>query len=425
MEGAFFFDVTKDDHLFRGWLYLDTWVMDENGNALSEITLVDGMVFKAKWEQIAYPIYYELDGGTNDEGNPASIYSNQKVTLLDAAKTGYLFDSWYADSTFAEKITEIDGADVKEKGSITVYAKYTYNSKDPANYPYLSFTRFNTDQASVKGVASSFSGETLSIPDVVTIDGIDCSVTKIEDQAFRYFSSINSIVYPTYLSYIGAYAFQGCTSLSGTKVLTAEDGGIAIGAHAFADCSSLQFVMISRYANSLGPGIFDGCHENLVIMMEGGYDPDLGYSWNSEHKPVVPYSKGFSLYGSGGTEYATMSVEGNDYACVVRSSSMNANIKSEIYGYEVMMIATNAFYGNDTLSSISLPSSILGICDYAFAKCSSLSSIFIPSTVEEVWQYAFYGDGSMTIRCQAPSKPAAWSSLWNPSGATVVWGASA
>ncbi|MDE6014987.1 MAG: InlB B-repeat-containing protein [Acetatifactor sp.] len=74
-------------------------------------------------EEKTYNITYELDGGTNDSENPSTYTAKTETIILkDAVKEGYIFEGWYKDAEFNEKVTEI----VKgSTGNITLYARWS------------------------------------------------------------------------------------------------------------------------------------------------------------------------------------------------------------------------------------------------------------------------------------------------------------
>ena len=94
-----------------------------------------------------YNITYELDGGTNDPGNPSTfVVGDLDITLEDASKTNYTFDGWFDQASGGTEITVIDTAE-----DITVYAQFTaidytitYNLDGGTNDP-LNPSTFNAE----------------------------------------------------------------------------------------------------------------------------------------------------------------------------------------------------------------------------------------------------------------------------------------
>ena len=69
-----------------------------------------------------YNITYVLDGGQNSVDNPDSYHEGAGVAAFDdATKDGYVFQGWYAEERFVNKVTSISA---EETGDKTLYAKF-------------------------------------------------------------------------------------------------------------------------------------------------------------------------------------------------------------------------------------------------------------------------------------------------------------
>ena len=83
----------------------------------------------AQWKIIDYKVTYNLNGGVNNEQNPATFDVNTAFKFKAPTKVGYTFKGFYTDKKFKTKITEIKKGTAK---NITVYAKWdiiTYSIK--------------------------------------------------------------------------------------------------------------------------------------------------------------------------------------------------------------------------------------------------------------------------------------------------------
>ncbi|MFA7176842.1 MAG: InlB B-repeat-containing protein [Smithellaceae bacterium] len=111
-------DATKDGYTFAGWFSdagLTTEVIEIVLGSFGDITLYAG------WTAIDYDITYELNGGTNNEGNPDTYTIEDAVTFLAPTKDGYVFDGWYAEAGFTTLVT---GWAAGTTGAKTLYAKW-------------------------------------------------------------------------------------------------------------------------------------------------------------------------------------------------------------------------------------------------------------------------------------------------------------
>lgn len=77
-----------------------------------------------KWEANTYTITYNLNGGDNDEDNPASYtIESSTITLENPTKDGYRFDGWYDNSSFiGDPVTSIANGST---GNKEYWAKWT------------------------------------------------------------------------------------------------------------------------------------------------------------------------------------------------------------------------------------------------------------------------------------------------------------
>ena len=115
---------SKTGYTFEGW-YEHEHFTGEKVTSIST-TRDEDVTLYAKFSVASYGITYELNGGTNGEGNPAKYtYGVGVSSFADAGKEGYSFEGWYSDSTFATKVT---GISATQTGNITLYAKFEANS---------------------------------------------------------------------------------------------------------------------------------------------------------------------------------------------------------------------------------------------------------------------------------------------------------
>ena len=115
-------NASMEGYTFDGW-YLD-----------AEFTLPTASIgatqtgtvhLYGKFKPAVYDISYELDGGTNDAGNPATYTYGIGVTeFKPAVKEGYTFDGWYLDAEFTLPTASIDAT---QTGGVALHAKFTLN----------------------------------------------------------------------------------------------------------------------------------------------------------------------------------------------------------------------------------------------------------------------------------------------------------
>ena len=113
------FDARREGYRFLGWFTDDTYT-----EQITEIPADTGrdVNLYALWEEIRYPITYELNGGQNSGANPEWYSINSKgMKLASPYRAGYDFAGWYEDEEFMELVT---WSFSEETGPKTFYAKW-------------------------------------------------------------------------------------------------------------------------------------------------------------------------------------------------------------------------------------------------------------------------------------------------------------
>lgn len=218
-------------------------------NSETQITLESNHTLFAQWTENVYTVTYNLDGGTNDAGNPATFKrSDLPIVLLDATKDGEYFAGWYLDAEFTKRVTKIDAGSLK---NIELWARF---SQSP-----LVFDLVGSSAYSVRAANTSISGD-IDIPQ--TYNGKP--VVVIQNSAFKDCSNVTSILIPSSIKSIGINAFENCSNIT---EITIPEGVTLIGNNTFLGCEKLASVTFPTSLENIGANAFAGCTSLTSIVL--------------------------------------------------------------------------------------------------------------------------------------------------------------
>ena len=115
---------TRDYYTFAGWLCSADDEVYAASATIDDAVIDADFTLTAQWTPVPYSITYELDGGTNNVGNPATYnVTTATITLQDPTRDHDRFDGWFTDDgVWSDEVTEIPNG---SHGNITLYAKWT------------------------------------------------------------------------------------------------------------------------------------------------------------------------------------------------------------------------------------------------------------------------------------------------------------
>ena len=185
------------------------------------------------------------------------------------------------------------------------------------------------------------------------------NVTTIGTNAFQNCLDLIDIKFTgNTLKTIGAYAFDGCSSL---KSVALPDSVVALGAYSFRNCSALVNANLSNNLTIIEDYTFYGCINLKTVNLP---------------KKLVSIDQ-YSFY---------------DTALIFA----NFPNSLETIGY-------CAFNECTSLLSVDLSNTrVRKIDGYAFLNCTSLSNLKFPETLEELIDGAFYGTSALQIEIELP-----------------------
>ncbi|MBR1394573.1 MAG: leucine-rich repeat domain-containing protein [Prevotella sp.] len=124
---------------------------------------------------------------------------------------------------------------------------------------YYTLIAKNDNYAEVTKDPNSYTGN-IAIPESVSYNNVEYSVTSIGSNAFRGCSGLTSVTIGNSVTTIGGYAFSGCSGLTFVNI---PNSVTSIGAYAFYDCSGLTSLTIGSNVKTIDAEAFSNC-QNLA-----------------------------------------------------------------------------------------------------------------------------------------------------------------
>ena len=228
--------------------------------------------------------------------------------------------------------------------------------------------------------------------DISSVD-IKDTTRIICNDAFYYYSLIESLIIPDSVVYIGDSAFQYCQSV--TSLVLGKNVKY-IGDSAFYDCKKLRYLTIPNSVTELGESAFRGCLALRSITIGEGIKvlPKFVFSY-CVRLSTVTVPEGIVEIEESAFYYCTRLskiVLPKTLKTIGAEAFYDCESLNDItFGKNLKTIGASAFSGCKSLVSVTLPSSVEFILDFAFNRCENLVDFSIPSSVSVVGEGVFNG----------------------------------
>ena len=197
------------------------------------------------------------------------------------------------------------------------------------------------------------------IPDSVLYNNSYYKVTAIEYYVFLN-ATINSIVFPKELRYIGERAFEGATFGTNSATLSLPKSLTAIHSYAFSECSGIEKISIPASVSIIEQNAFAGIQTLKAIEVDASNQYFSSYNkalYNKDKSTII--------------------------CCPINKLTYTLHENTTT-------IAEEAF-GQCMINALTIPSTVTAIHSRAFANCIRLTSMHIPASVSYMGGGLFKG----------------------------------
>ena len=296
--------------------------------------------------------------------------------------------------------------DINDGVSITKYIGKGGNVVIPAKL----------DNKPVLVIGSDAFGSCESITSVIIPEG----VTAIDGMAFDNCGNLSKVTFPNSLRSIGPCAFQSCDSLTSIVI---PEGVISIESYAFNGCVDLTSISLPKSVTTIEDNPFSQCF-NLTTITISAENP------NYKSIDNVLYDKaGTTLIGCPGgktivyipdrvTSIGNVAFFGCFNLTNISLSERITSIGEEAFVNCSQLTSISVAPNNSSFTSvegvffnkakttliacpagktsISIPTSVTSIENWAFGSCYKLTTINLPESLENIGSYAFFGCDKLT-----------------------------
>ncbi len=254
---------------------------------------------------------------------------------------------------------------------------------------YYNITGDNTVEVTYSDRDNNTYSGSISVPETVTSNGTEYSVTTIGESAFKG-SAVTSVYMPESITSIGTSAFSGCENL---ESVTLPESLTTFGSHAFSSCKSLKAIKIPSVVTTIPDRCFSGCSSLESVTIPEGVTDIGGAAFSGCNLKALTLPESLEKIGSS-------------------AFCSNSSLKSVNIPAKVKTIETQAFYGCG-LTDLVIPEGVQTIGGIAFYE-NPLQKLTLPSTVTSIGGNAFrYNNNLQLIICNAVTPPTLGENAFN------------
>ena len=388
--------------------YIGTYAF-YNCKSLTSVRIPDNVWYVASWAFQGCTNLASVDLGTGltSMGNQTFTGCTSLVNIRCRAYTPPTIMNATLSDQYATATLTVPYMSLSRYRNAENWSNFT--TIEAADYDFvvngLYYIRTGTNTVSVSYRDKNYncySGDVV-IPDQVTYNGVNYSVTGIGENAFFGCNYLTSIQFPqSSLKTIEGAAFLGCTSLTKVDIPNSVTN---VGGMAFYGCTNLTHVIIGENCSfAYQYNVFMNCNNLRYVTCFAKTPPQMDQSdftqsvydnaWlmvPQESESLYAEAPVWKLFQNRDITDCDFMVDGIYY--------------KKIYNNSVGVASKDVSYGSYS-GSVNVPATVeyegvtyevITVCHNAFCNCLDLSSVTLPNTITSIGYNAFLGSGITSI----------------------------
>lgn len=266
---------------------------------------------------------------------------------------------------------------------------YAGGVSTPQNY---RGSNINTTTKSYYYIPSSLKSVTITGGNILYGAFYNCSnlveiilpprITRIEQTAFAFCTSLATIELPNSVEYIATGAFLG----SGIQSISIPDSVTTISMAAFTSCDQLTAIKIGSGITSIPLSLFANCYnlktvtlpDTLTAIMDAAFE-------NCSNLTTINIPASVTYIG-GSAFLDCISLTDVHITDIAAWCSTYFGTNGNPLNY-----AKNLYLNNELVTKVTIPEGITELSEGIFEKYTTLTHVNLPSTLTAIGQNAFYG----------------------------------
>ena len=374
----------------------------------------------ARWQVVEYNVIYHLNGGTNAESNPANYtIESADIELAAPSKDYYVFDGWYSDSDFSEKVEKISTGSFGNKEFYAKWKAVEYTASFQADGNIAGRVKFTVETVSITeptipekaGYSGAWESYNLGTEDI-TVNAVYTLITykitykNIDGATNEIPAEYNVETLPLVLSaaklrgytFVGWFEKEDLSGESVSEIASGRTGNLTFYAKWEVTEYSIEYELDGGINNAQNPSTYTINSERIVLRApeKDEFDFDGWYSDEAFTNRITEIAAGsvgnVKVYAKWVLPEPVYIIteDGEITGLTEHGKTLTVlNIPEKVNGITVTRIGDSAFTYCSNITSATIPETVTSIGTLAFSRCTGLTSIVIPSSVTTVEDFAF------------------------------------